>query len=423
MAVTRVGLTAIVLLAAVCAVWCAPPAADEAASAQIDEYVSQTPPEATASIESLAGYLVKNASNELQKARAIYAWIVKNIDYDVEGFTSGNPGDQSAQAVLARRKAVCDGYSRLFEALARAAGLEAVQVVGYSRGAGYKAGQPVGPEADHAWTAVRIDGNWFLIDTTWAAGYLDAKAGFVRRQEDYYFLTPPEQFIYDHLPSDPKWQLLSEPVDKARFERMVYLRPGFFRNGLKVVSHPEIEIESDGDLTVTFAGPEQALMRARVGDDSKFGDDVAPTFVQREGDRLKLNVAFANPGSYILRLYAKPKGYDGAYEWAGDYRVKVKEVKGFQVFYPEVTATFNETNATLLGPMSGRLKSGATESFKLIVPGAEAVSVVVGGEWVPLVKNGETWEGRATVAGDKVQIAARFPGSQSFYVLVTYGVG
>ena len=103
--------------------------------------------------------------------------------------------------------------------------------------------------------------------------------------------------------------------------------------------------------------------------------------------------------------------------------MKVNEVKGLKVFYPETSATFNEVNATLIGPMSGRLKPGAKESFKLTAPGADAVSVIVGGEWLPLAKNGDTWEGEATVKGEQIQVAARFAGSQSYYVLLTYSVG
>ena len=420
---TRVAALLLLFLVAVCAGGSPAAPADETILAQIDEHVNRTPPEAAASIQSLADYLAKPAANEMHKVRAIYAWIVRNIDYDVAALASGNPGDQSAQTTLARRKAVCDGYSQLFEALARAAGLEAVEVIGYCRGAGYLAGAPLGPDPDHAWSAVRVDGNWFLLDSTWAAGYIDARAGFVRRSDDYYFLTPPANFVYDHLPKDPKWQLLGAPIAKQDFERLVYLRPGFFRSGLQVVSHPNVDITSDGNLTVTFGGPSDALLRARVGDAVQFKDDIAPTFVQREGSELKLNVSFASPGSYMLRLYAKRKGIEGPYEWAADYKVKVSEVKTLRVFYPETTATFHEADAKLIAPMTGRLKSGGKEAFKLSAPTAEAVSVIVGGEWIPLTKNGDVWEGEVIVKGEQVQVAARLPGSQSFYVLLTYSVG
>jgi len=398
----------------------APP--DEAALAQIDEHAARTPPDAAASIQSLADYLVKPAANEMQKVRAIYAWIIRNIDYDVAALAAGNPGDQSAQATLTARKAVCDGYSRLFEALARAAGLEAVEVLGFSRGAGYAPGVPLGPDPDHAWSAVKIDGAWYLLDSTWAAGYIDAKSAFVRRADDYYYLTQPDRFIYDHLPKDPKWQLVATPITKEQYEQLVYLRPGFFRNGLQVVSHPKVEIESEGSLTITFAGPNDVMLRGRVGETAPAKDDIAPTFVEREGGQFKLNAAFARPGVYTLRVYAKRRGDQGPYEWAADYKVKVAEVKQLRVFYPETSSTFHEVDAKLYAPMAGRLKSGDKETFKLTVPGAEAVSVIVQGEWLPLTKNGDVWEGQAAVKGEQVQVAARLPGSESFYILLTYSV-
>ncbi len=389
-------------------------------TARIQQHVDATPPAATASVKALADYLAAPSASELQRTQAIYQWIIRNIDYDTEALAAGDPGDQSAEAVLAKRKAVCSGYSRLFLALARSAGLEAVEVVGYSRGAGYVPGSPVGPEPDHAWTAVKLGGGWQLIDCTWAAGYLDG-GSFVRRPDDYYFLTPPDRFIYDHLPEDPKWQLTAAPIAKEEFERLVYLRPGFFRCGLSVVSHPQIEIVSDGALTVTFGGPEDALLRARVGE-GESRDDVAQTFVQRDGEQLKLNTSFPRAGVYTLRVYAKKRGDTGPYDWAADYLVRVPELKASPASYPEVMATFQETSSRLFSPVTGVLRTGAQEEFKLTVPGAEAVAVVMGGDWSKLEKHDDFWEGKLAIKGDEAQVAAKFPGSASFYILLSYRV-
>jgi transglutaminase/protease-like cytokinesis protein 3 len=400
---------------------CKTAAVDDTSQARIEQRVAETPPAAAASVESLAEYLTRSASDEMQKVRAIYTWITQNISYDVAALASGDPGDQSAATTLARRKGVCSGYSRLFEALARAAGIEAVEVIGYSRGSGYAPGKTLGPQPDHAWTAVKINGNWLLMDCTWAAGYLDASKGFVRRIDDYYFLTPPNRFVYDHLPEDPKWQLLPEPVAREDFEQMVYLRPGFFRCGLEVVSHPKIEIVSDGNLTITFGGPDDALLKARAGQ-PQASEDAGQTFVQREGDQIKLNASFARPGDYTLRVYAKKRDEPGNYEWAADYLVRVPQVASQPTSYPQVMATFNEVSAKLLSPLAGKLKSGGEETFRLTAPGATAVAVITDGAWTNLEKHGDVWEGKVAVKGEQVQVAARFPGSQSFYVLLVYGV-
>lgn len=400
---------------------CSTAASSGSAIGPIERHVAETPPEAMASVKALGSYLAASSSDEKDKTRAIYLWIIQNIDYDVAALASGDLGNQTAERTLKRRKGVCSGYARLFEALAREAGLEAVEVIGFSRGAEYVAGAPLSTEPDHAWTAVRIDGEWRLMDCTWAAGYLDGDS-FVRRPEDHYFLTAPDRFVYDHFPSDPKWQLSETPISREDFERLVYLRPGFFHCGLRVVSHPNIDIESHGDLTVTFAGPDDTMLRGRVAEQPG-RDDAAQTFVQRDGEQIKLNTSFPHPGNYTLRLYAKKRDETGPYDWAADYLVRVAEVSGEQASFPEMMSTFQECSARLLSPLNGKLKAGSKEEFKLTAPGANAVAVVAGGAWTQLEKHGDAWEGTVTIKGDKTQVAARFPGSASFYILLTYKVG
>jgi len=163
-------------------------------------------------VQTLAAYLVKPARNEHEKVRAIFRWVTENIAYDTDGYFSGQYGDLSPDGVLKSRRAVCDGYAGLFNMLGEAAGLEVVKVTGYSKGYSYAVGDTYDGTTNHTWNAVMIDNQWHLLDTTWGAGYLGENKKFVREFQEYYFLTPPEVFIYDHLPSDTRWQLLEQPV-------------------------------------------------------------------------------------------------------------------------------------------------------------------------------------------------------------------
>jgi len=106
---------------------------------------------------------------------------------------------------------VCAGYANLFLSLAEARRLEAV-VSGYAKGIGYGLGQTTFTQPNHAWNAVRIDGQWRLLAATWGAGYLSPSSAFERAFNAHYFLTRPELFIYDHLPEDPRWQLLDTHI-------------------------------------------------------------------------------------------------------------------------------------------------------------------------------------------------------------------
>jgi hypothetical protein len=65
--------------------------------------------------------------------------------------------------------------------------------------------------SNHAWNAVLIDSMWQLLDVTWASGYMTYADQFVKRYDEYYFLTPPEKFIVHHYPDDLRWTLLDRP--------------------------------------------------------------------------------------------------------------------------------------------------------------------------------------------------------------------
>lgn len=153
--------------------------------------ITDTPRSVETAVAKLAAELTDPAESELEKARAIYRWITKNIAYDVQGFHSGNHGDLSPAGVLTSRKTVCMGYANLFEALAEAAGLEAGILIGWCKGYGFTIG--VFDETFlHAWNAVKINNQWRLVDTTWGAGYIEGHS-FIPRFTEYYFLTPPGQ--------------------------------------------------------------------------------------------------------------------------------------------------------------------------------------------------------------------------------------
>lgn len=158
-------------------------------------------------VKKLSLALTKNTSDEYKKACLIFGWIRQNIRYDSEAYRRNTKRvNATTKDVLRRREAVCLGYAQLFAEMCQHAGLEAVVVDGHSKQGAFP---PDMEEADHAWNAVRIEGKWQLLDVTWAA----------ESRGDQYFCTPPEAFIKEHLPVDPMWQLLNNPVSATHFKR------------------------------------------------------------------------------------------------------------------------------------------------------------------------------------------------------------
>lgn len=187
----------------------------------------------TRSIKELCEYINNNTTTDLEKARTIYAWVALNIHYDDKGYNQSTYGDLSPESVLKSRKAVCSGYSNLYKTLCDSVGLQAVKITGYAKGYGYQVGDKMS-DTDHAWNAVRVDGKWLLVDATWGAGYGNAVNGKLKstqKFDDYWFATPPDEFIYKHLPENKKHQHLPHPISLSQYESLYAVNSDLFDLG------------------------------------------------------------------------------------------------------------------------------------------------------------------------------------------------
>lgn len=200
---------------------------------EIDDYARKAPVSLETDLDELTDYLVKPAKTELEKVRLIFSWIAFHINYDANGYNSGNYGDLSPNGVLKRKLAVCEGYSALFQAMCESAGLEGEKLSGYAKGYSYRTGQ-IFSKTNHAWNVVKINGKWKLFDVTWASGYgINQNGKLVSHAEfdDYWFDTNPYEFVFSHLPEEPKWQLTNPNLTLQQFSTLPYVYHSFFKLG------------------------------------------------------------------------------------------------------------------------------------------------------------------------------------------------
>jgi transglutaminase-like putative cysteine protease len=389
--------------------------------AVIDRYALAAPRSAEASVPALARYLARPCRNDAEKARAIYRWVAENIRYDTRAFFSGKIRSSGAAGALRNRTAVCEGFSSLFEALGKAAGLEVVTVGGWARGFGSAAGDPIRGRPDHAWNAVRIAGRWRLVDPTWGGGVLDEAGRYVRRFDDFFFLVPPERLIATHFPEDPKWQLLDPPLSRREFENQPFIRPAFFRFGLETDSHPDGTIEADDTVTVVFRAPAATAVLAQLLPCSSESDLGAEhTFCQRDGESVLVRAAFPRKGEYVLRVFAKNAADPGPAEWAVDYRVLAARRSGQTFRFPVTYQGFVDHGAFLEAPLSGRLAAAAVHAFRIRVPAAEEVMVDFGRSFRILERRGEWFEGDVRTPRGEITVYARFAGAKQYTGLLRY---
>ena len=294
----------------------APPAAALAAREELPVFAAlrasrgqPIPPE----VAELAQQITQGATNEAMRARALYTWITEHIRYDVQEWahiTGGGSAYMNAHdplSVIERGTTVCAGYAWLYDAMARSVGLDSTFLIGAVRGYRGTPDDALVSAFKHAWNAVRVDGDWRLLDATWGARQTGEAAADHQARQAYYFDTPPRQMIFDHLPESPDWQLLDEPLPDAKaFHTLPNLKPAFFQHGLRLgnafASTVTAEAAAGGRLIVTAPGHVQVA--ATLGPlDGRAAPRAIP--VAEAGERRDIQIDPLEPGEYILRVYSR----------------------------------------------------------------------------------------------------------------------
>lgn len=198
---------------------------------------------------SLASKISSDFNTPEDKIRAVFYWIATNIRYDkyryennlsrYNEFKITDAVDQEdynkkrenkyIQLCFEDRKAVCHGYALIFKDVCDKLGLESVYISGFTKLEVDDIGK-LSKNSLHAWNAVKLNGEWYLIDTTWSTSLSKNK----NESSNFYYFTDPKQFVLNHFPYKSKWQLLDQPISAKKFYRGPVLYKHYHKTGLKL---------------------------------------------------------------------------------------------------------------------------------------------------------------------------------------------
>jgi hypothetical protein len=206
---------------------------------------------------TLSRILTEPYNTEKEKVRSIFLWITDNISYyrmnsrlsstrkgkaiandpgNYQDYADTGPlkplTERIAIQVLQQRRTYCDGYARLFKSLCDHASIRSEIITGYARSDINTSGEKF--SSNHSWNAVYFDSSWHLLDVTWASGY-STRSGdnFVKKFDDYYWMTPPGQFIRHHYPDDLRWTLLKNPPPLFEFRYSPFHQRSFIKYDIR----------------------------------------------------------------------------------------------------------------------------------------------------------------------------------------------
>lgn len=145
-----------------------------------------------AAVDTFLADIDPNAS-ELDKARQVHDKLCQLVTYDNKVLEMGD--DPAAFVDLAhtsygvlvansrgdKNTAVCDGYSLAYQYLLTQLGMEAMVVPG-------KAGSDMNSLGGHAWNVVKIDGEWYEVDSTWDDNMMEIGSQIPTDIEGYEYI-------------------------------------------------------------------------------------------------------------------------------------------------------------------------------------------------------------------------------------------
>ncbi len=209
--------------------------------------VAALSPDDEQSIESVGRSLAAREPDPFRRVKALHDYVATRLTYDQEAAKPGaRMPPQDAQAVFARRTAVCAGYALLLEALGKATGDRVEYVVGEAR-------KNDGTLESHAWNAVQVRGAWYLVDPTWDAPF---EVGSGRQQyRTTYLFVPPPVALQDHLPKQAAWQLVERPLSRGDFLRQPPPSAGLARFGVTLTAPERLGMEVPREFEVKARNP------------------------------------------------------------------------------------------------------------------------------------------------------------------------
>lgn len=280
--------------------------------------------------------LTRTCKTELEKARVLFRWVIaKDINkHSVNEIVRPHATDRLLKGVKSGKET----YHQLYKKLCSYAGLHCEIVLGYSKGAGYKPGMRMdGQTFRNSWTVVNINGSWRLVNCTWAArhvtGHKDNLPQMYHKYDEFYFLTDPEDHIYQHYPDDPYWQLLEIPLPFSEFLNLPVVKSPFFNYGLRFYSNYGATITTDtGMIEIRLLTPKILGFGSMLENVNRLPSEPKQldgrTLLRFVKNEAIFTIALPGPGLYYFSIYTGDYWRSECLESACTFLLQCTNMKG-----------------------------------------------------------------------------------------------
>ena len=375
---------------------------------KVDFIIKNLPKRENTSLEQMYKEMLKAKTkhklNEAESAYLVYKWIAKNIDYDCYNHFHGGKLVHDDKSTYSSGVGVCSGFSLLFKNMCRALGLEANYVHGYGKG---RPGQR--PEkANHGWNSVKIYHSYYLVDVTWGAGSCNEDE-YQKKYTDFYFGTRPDEFIRTHLPSDKRWQLLSNIVTIKNFTNTLKLTPAYYENKFKAII-PDLSVynmkgNGKGKITLLYSESSKDISistKLIYVNGSESIKEPNGCLITKSKGNIQINFVTNKKGNYRLLIYVGK--YEPLKSLVTEYLIKSDVDAKIPQSFPTDLGSIHTSEIELIGPLTSTLKKGKSYMFRLRAKQLKNMYIVDGSKKIKLINNSGLFIRKVNIEGKLGQV-------------------
>lgn len=199
-------------------------------------------------VDKLSAALAKNCSLDEETVLAFSYWICKNLKLDYAAIEKRPAENKTLKKVLRSRKALSDGYVKLFVEMCKTQKIAAIYVPGYAKDYDYMPGDTL-YRAEYAWALVNLSDEWYIMDLAAASSKVVAVVSpmskvlwtlfkvpyashlmAVRDFNPTYLYMDPVKNASKHIPVVDEFQLMQYPMSISYYMVGDTLMQGYLEN-------------------------------------------------------------------------------------------------------------------------------------------------------------------------------------------------
>lgn len=166
---------------------------------------------------------------------------------------------------------------------------------------------------ESSWTAVYVANSWRFINVAWGSprgrvgpmGETLGPAGVRPGQRDeFYFLTDPEEHIFEHMPYQKRWQLMKRPITLEQFMNLPVLKSSFFNANLSLKKrYSGSLVTKEGRVTVRLVMPRFVGITCSLENRADMSELKGLTLVRVMGEEVAILATPSQPGRFYLNIF------------------------------------------------------------------------------------------------------------------------